>query len=179
MKSETSNRTVHVHQGQFKIGSSADMVLTTVLGSCVSACLHDPVAKVGGMNHFLLPDTVGSGGSEETRYGVHLMEVLLNALLQAGAQRQRVTAKVFGGARVVAGLSDIGARNAEFVVRFLKAEGIPVLGQSLKGDMARRLQFWPASGRTRQLLLSAPVAEPKPISIAPSQVGTGGDLELF
>ena len=178
MKSETSHRAVHVHQGQFKIGSSADMVLTTVLGSCVAACLHDPVAKVGGMNHFLLPEAVGSGGSQETRYGVHLMEVLLNALLQAGAQRQQLTAKVFGGARVVAGLSDIGARNAEFVVRFLKAEGIPIVGQSLKGEMARRLQFWPATGRTRQLLLAAPVAEQKPVS-TPLPVATGGDLELF
>lgn len=178
MKNASSTRTMNVHQGQFKIGNSPDVVLTTVLGSCVSACLHDPDARVGGMNHFLLPDGIGVGASEETRYGVHLMELLLNALLHAGAQRQRINAKVFGGARVVAGLSDIGARNAEFVERFLKAEGIPIVAQSLKGDKARRLQFWPATGRTRQLLLSAPVSDQRPMPV-PKPSAAAGDLELF
>lgn len=167
----------HVHQGDFVVGDSSDLMLTTVLGSCVAACIHDPTSKVGGMNHFLLPASTEGSLSEGKRYGVHLMELLLNGLLKAGARRDRLKAKLFGGARMIEGLSDIGARNAEFALRFLRDEGIEVVGHSLRGTQARRIQYWPASGQSRQKLLGDAVAIPTATPrLRPT---TFGDVDLF
>ena len=146
---------IHVIQGEFRVSESSDIVLTTVLGSCVAACIRDPVAKIGGLNHFLLP------GSEERRsaleaeqYGVHLMELLLNALLRSGAARHRLEAKIFGGAHLLQGLADIGERNADFAERFLRYESITMLKGSVGGHRGRRIEFWPVNGRTRQCLMT-------------------------
>lgn len=177
MSTGNGDALIHVHQGEFRVSAAPNLIMTTVLGSCVAACMHDPVARVGGMNHFLLPEGVGATNSAANRYGVHLMELLLNQLLQAGARRDRIEAKLFGGARLVDGLSDIGARNAEFAQRFLSDESIPVVATSLKGACARRIQYWPASGRSRQRQLPA---ESGPSSaervVHPVAVG---DVELF
>jgi chemotaxis protein CheD len=134
-------------------------MLTTILGSCVSACLRDPVVGVGGMNHFLLPGDNGNSGhtgrgASALRYGVHAMELLVNGLLQRGAQRSRLEAKLFGGARMMKGLTDVGELNASFAERFLQDEGIALVGGSLRGAQGRRIQFWPVSGRARQIMLS-------------------------
>jgi chemotaxis protein CheD len=157
----------------------------TILGSCVSACVHDPVAGVGGMNHFLLPgdkdDSPVSGGPPALRYGVQSMELLLNALFRMGARRERLEVKLFGGARVVDGLSDIGLQNAAFAERFLQAEGIALRGGSLRGDQARRIQFWPVSGRVRQMALVEPgrqVFEAERAKPTPAPAADG-ELELF
>src|SRR5262245_24664514 len=124
------SRLVHVVQGDYAIGDRPDIVLTTILGSCVSACIRDPEAGIGGMNHFLLPGV--DRGQDSLKYGVHAMELLINALLQRGAMRARLEAKLFGGACVVAGLtSDVGKENAAFAERFLDAENIPCVSQSL------------------------------------------------
>ncbi len=171
---------VHVAQGEYRVLTDPEAVLTTVLGSCVAACLRDPVAAVGGMNHFLLPGasaTTGKGDME--RYGVHLMELLINGLLQQGAQRTRLEAKIFGGARMLEGLSDIGARNAEFAKAFLRKEGIALVSENLGGTRGRRVEYYPVSGRARQILLApnetvvARIPEPSKTS------GNFGAVELF
>jgi chemotaxis protein CheD len=158
-----AERRIHVVQGEYFVTEDPGAMLTTILGSCVAACIRDPVARVGGMNHFLLP---GDGSSDGLRYGVQSMELLVNGLLQRGAHRSRLEAKLFGGARVVSGLTDIGDQNAHFAERFLKDEGIAFSGGSLGGGFARRIQYWPTSGRARQMFL------------APAESVVGKELEL-
>lgn len=137
-------------QGEWRVSCDPDEALTTLLGSCVAACIRDSHAGVGGMNHFLLPGNLSQKHlSESECYGVHLMELLINDLMKRGAHRNRLEAKIFGGARMVSGLSDIGARNAEFAERFLKHEGIRIAGSDLGGVSGRRVQYWPVSGRAR------------------------------
>jgi chemotaxis protein CheD len=169
----------HIIQGEFRISGDPDAVLTTLLGSCVAACIWDPLLHVGGMNHFLLPGDSELQIRAAERYGVHLMELLVNGLLSAGATRQRLQAKLFGGANLNTSLADIGARNGEFARRFLRNEGICLIGESLGGDRARKLQFWPASGRARQMQLPRdvkPVEERQHIFTDLSSVGS---VELF
>jgi chemotaxis protein CheD len=146
-------RTVHVVQGEHAIFAEPNVVLTTILGSCVSACMHDPLARIGGMNHFLLPGDEESRHGEAMKYGVNAMELLINGLLQRGASRARLQAKLFGGAQVVQNLSDVGAKNAAFALKFLRVEGIACVGQSLGGESARRIRYWPESGRASQFVL--------------------------
>jgi chemotaxis protein CheD len=153
MTDAAAARRVHIIQGEFKVENDPDIVLTTILGSCVAACLRDPVAGVGGMNHFLLPGSASSGG-DATRYGVHLMELLINGLLKRGARRDRLEAKIFGGAKTIASFSNVGEQNAAFAMQFLKDEGIPVVGSSTGGDHGRKLEYWPVSGRARQYPLT-------------------------
>ena len=145
---------VQVTQGESYVTSSSQEVLTTVLGSCIAACLRDPAAGVGGMNHFLLAQ--GRGADQGAmRYGVNAMEILINGLLARGAMRERLQAKLFGGASVIAGLSDIGADNAAFARRYLEAEGIALTGGDTGGTQPRRIQYWPRTGRVRQLSVPA------------------------
>lgn len=149
-------RRIHVIQGEFRVSACSDVVLTTVLGSCVAACIRDPVAKLGGLNHFLLPgsDDGRQSAREAEQYGVHLMELLLNTLLRSGAARHRLEAKIFGGAHLLQGLADIGKRNADFAEKFLRYESINMLKGSVCGHRGRRVEFWPVSGRTRQYLMT-------------------------
>lgn len=177
----TSERTMHVVQGEYRVIDDPRIVLTTILGSCVATCIWDDVAGVGGMNHFLLPGDEGAG-SDQLKYGVNAMELLINGLLKAGATRARLRGKLFGGAHVVQSLGDIGAKNAVFAQRFLNLECIPCVGQSLGGDRARRVKFWPTTGRASQLLLESTQASellaerqlpPAPVDPA------AGKVELF
>jgi chemotaxis protein CheD len=161
--SETLRRQVEtkitILQGEYKISARADVILSTLLGSCVAMCLFDPVAQIGGLNHFLLP---GCGSADEgdrsLRYGAYSMELLVNNLLALGASKHSLRAKLFGGARMLAGLTDLGARNADFAEQYLQRENIPLVGGSLRGDRGRRVEFWPFTGRTRQLLLGGALA---------------------
>lgn len=172
-----NSRKVHVIQGEHHVSDDPEVMLTTVLGSCVSACLHDPVAGLGGMNHFLLADAGAGGDSEAVRYGAYAMEVLINSLLKRGAARGRLQAKVFGGARMFDGLSDVGAGNARFVRGFLEVEAIPLISESLGGLTARRVEFWPATGRARVRHATAePVEIPAARRPQPAPIG---DVELF
>lgn len=143
--------------------TSEDMVLMTVLGSCVAACLHDPYARIGGMNHFMLPDDgadPGAAASESMRYGAYAMEVLINELIKAGGRRERIEAKVFGGAAVLAGMTtiNIGDRNADFVRRYLALERIRITAEDLQGVHPRKVAFMPNSGRAmvKKLRLQVP-----------------------
>lgn len=144
---------LHLVQGEQYIGDDPDSVVTTILGSCVAACIRDPASGVGGMNHFLLPGADRDDDREATGHGVHAMELLINGLLKAGAARGRLEAKLFGGARMLKGLTDIGRKNAAFAERFLRDEAITYVGGSLGGECARRVEFSPSTGRARQLLV--------------------------
>ena len=147
---------IHVIQGEQYVTDDPEVMLTTVLGSCVAACLRDPEAGIGGMNHFLLPDSDSSVGGTAVRFGAHAMELLINDILRRGGRRHRLQAKLFGGGRMFDGLSDVGEANAAFAERFLRDEGVPVLGGSLRGPQARRVQFWPVSGRALQRFVGDP-----------------------
>jgi chemotaxis protein CheD len=132
--------------------TSKDMVLTTVLGSCVSACVRDTTAGIGGMNHFMLPndaDPASRDSASAMRYGAFAMEMLLNELIKAGARRERLEAKVFGGGAVLANMTmlNIGERNADFVLRYLQLEQVRIASQDLRGDLPRRINYFPGSGR--------------------------------
>jgi chemotaxis protein CheD len=172
-------RRIHVIQGEFCVTDDPNVVLTTILGSCVSACMRDSTARVGGMNHFLLPGVDDRSKNREAEsYGVHLMELLVNDLLHYGARRDRLEAKLFGGAATMQGLTDVGALNSQFAERFLRYEGIAYAGGSLGGDRGRRIQFWPTSGRARQVALIRH-EETLPKSINIPSAATAGELELF
>jgi len=129
-----------------------NMLIVTVLGSCVSACIRDRLTGLGGMNHFMLPDGGGDGGSPVSasmRYGSFAMEILINDLLKAGARREHLEAKVFGGGAVLRGFTamNVGERNAAFVTSFLKTERIPVLAADLNDIYPRKVYFFPKTGK--------------------------------
>jgi chemotaxis protein CheD len=152
-----SPRPQTVIQGSYLIGDRPDVVLVTILGSCVATCLHDPIAGIGGLNHFLLPEGRGSDQAS-LKYGLNLMELLINALLKHGARRDRLEAKLFGGAQITRGLTNVGAANGAFARKFLIEEGIRCVSESLGGFQARKVRFWPASGRAQQMLLDGDVS---------------------
>lgn len=131
-----------------------DMVLVTVLGSCVCACIRDKVSGIGGMNHFMLPDAGQDKNNplgESARYGAYAMEILINQLLKMGAKRENFEAKVFGGGAVLRGftVANIGERNAEFVLKFLQMENIPILAQDLLDIYPRKVYYFPSTGLVR------------------------------
>jgi chemotaxis protein CheD len=165
---------INIVQGEYHVSGDTALSITTLLGSCVAACISDPVAQVGGMNHFLLPGDEAASPLV-ARHGVHLMELLINGLLKKGAARDRLEAKLFGGARTMQGLGDIGATNGRFAQEFLRREGIAITGGSLGGETGRRIQFWPASGRVRQKLVRATEETRHANPVLP----TAGELELF
>jgi chemotaxis protein CheD len=144
----------YLMQGDYYVSGDPTAQISTLLGSCVAACLWDKGAAMGGMNHFLLPSVPSAGGQADSlRYGINAMEVLINALLRMGARRSHLEGKLFGGARISQYLRDIGASNAEFARSFLAAEDIPCRAASLGGTTARRVIFRPTTGQAHQLLV--------------------------
>ena len=160
-----------------------DILVTTTLGSCIAACLWDRERHIGGMNHFMLPDGVGDSG----RYGSYAMELLINELLQRGATRQTLEAKVFGGGAVIAGMNSInvGERNTQFVIDYLRTERIPIVSRDVMEIYPRKVVFLPASGKAMVKRLAATHAEAfaaqdraaaqKALPVA----GVGGSVDLF
>lgn len=140
-----------VHQGDCLVSSETDLTFSTVLGSCISACVRDRVANVGGMNHFLLAEQSGSARDRygaSARYGAFAMEQLINKVLTRGTgKKSNIEIKVFGGGKINAALDDVGAKNVEFVRDFLANEGYEMVKEDLGGTYARRVMFKPASGR--------------------------------
>jgi len=136
--------------GEF-YATTEDEVIVTVLGSCVAACLMDPIAMVGGMNHFMLPVKAGDRDPDvfyAARYGAAAMEYLINNLLHLGAQRDRLVAKAFGGGRVLPGMSsDVGGQNVDFVRQFLRNEDIPLWSEDMGGPFPRKVYFFPHTGQ--------------------------------
>ena len=171
-------RRISIVQGEHAAVSEPDTLISTLLGSCIAVCLHDGVARVGGMNHFLLGEPgVGHAPSPQDmqRYGVHAMELLVNALMKKGAARSRLRAHIYGGATMIAGLGGIGSSNAAFAQRFIADEGIAIGHVDVGGTLARKVEFMPYLGKAR----STTVADPLPIAAPIPQPVYGGDLELF
>ncbi|MBN9887832.1 chemotaxis protein CheD [Salipiger abyssi] len=167
----------NVIQGEYRISDDPTCVLSTVLGSCAAVCLTDPVAGVGGMNHFLLPHRAGRDG-EDVRYGAYSMELLINGLLKRGARKNRMIAKLFGGAKMLTQLRDIGDSNVAFAREFLQNEGIPVASESTGGNAARRIRFWPTDGRVKQFIVPGEVERVAPPVAAPAPP-SHGEIVLF
>jgi chemotaxis protein CheD len=132
-----------------------DEIITTVLGSCVSACIWDSVFGVGGMNHFMLPlsDSGAWGGSDllstATRYGNYAMEHMINDILTHGGHRKNLTVKIFGGGQIISDMSNIGKKNIEFVLGYIKKEGLRLIGEDLGDIYPRKVVFYAASGRVK------------------------------
>jgi len=166
--------------------SGDDIVLTTVLGSCVSACLYDSGVGVGGMNHFMLPDAGEGVASSSARYGSYAMELLINELLKRGARRKSLEAKVFGGANVLRGFTEnhVGMRNSKFVREYLAAERIRIVAEDLLDTHPRKIFFFPKTARV--LVNSMPLAGATAALATESAYGkrlqsapVQGDVELF
>ena len=144
---------VKILPGQYYAGSGKGAI-STVLGSCVSSCLWDPLQRIGGMNHFMLPgdgEQAASPAAPSARFGVYAMEVLINEMIRLGADRRRMVAKVFGGGKVLQGFGtlDVGAKNCQFVLEFLGTEAIPVVARDLLDVYARKLHFFPDTGKVQ------------------------------
>ena len=178
-----------VQPGEYYV-TKEEEVISTVLGSCVSACVRDPISRVGGLNHFMLPAGEGGGAWSTTtaaganRYGNFAMEHMINDILNAGGVREHLEFKVFGGGRMIQGMTDVGKRNVTFIKEYLATEGFSILAEDLGHVYSRKVLFSPLSGRVRvrklRALHSKTIAQrdteyehtliKKPIS---------GDVELF
>ena len=166
-----------------------DMLIVTVLGSCVSACIRDRVTGVGGMNHFMLPDGGGDADSPisaSARYGTYAMEILINDLLKAGARRENLEAKVFGGGNVLSGFTSInvGERNAQFVRNFLKVENIRIVAEDLNDVHPRKVYYVPRNGKVlvkklRQLNNNTLANREQDYANRLQSGAVSGDVELF
>lgn len=163
---------VYIAQGEDAVGMSGDLVVNTILGSCISICLWDPVAGVGGMNHLLLPEMRQDGNRMNTM-GAVAMDRLINKMMPLGAVRPRLRGKLFGGSSMLSGRTDIGARNTIFGRTYLLNEGIPCDAESLGGSKARKLRFWPATGVAQMKFV-----EEAP-TLAPPRAEVTNDVELF
>lgn len=178
---------VKLFPGEFYVTPKADEVLVTVLGSCVAACIRDPLAGIGGMNHFMLPQNhTGGWGNElrSARFGNFAMEKLINELIKAGAARERMEVKVFGGGNVTDSSNAVGSDNADFAIRYLQAEGLRCVAQDLGGTLPRRIHYYPATGRVVRRLLTG--GESSGITREESDYRTRlgrqkafGDIQLF
>lgn len=175
---------VKVLPGEYFV-SSEDLVIMTVLGSCIAACIWDNKMRIGGMNHFMLPDGDGADGSG--RYGSYAMELLINEMIKLGARRETMQAKVFGGGAVMAGFTtmNVGERNTKFVLDYLATERIPVVSQDVLDIHPRKVCFFPVTGKVlvKRLAHSHPeslvVEERKGNAALVAKSTAGGSVDLF
>lgn len=147
---------VNVHSGNYYVTDQRGEMIVTILGSCVAACLRDPLTGIGGMNHFLVPGNYDNDlrhASDAARFGVYAMEQLINEILKKGGAKQRLEAKVFGGGNVTSSSAMIGTKNADFVREFLKREGITIASEHLGGTLPRRIHYYPDTGKVMMRLL--------------------------
>ena len=182
---ETGVWIVKLVSGDCHVSPGGEM-LATILGSCVSACIRDPIARVGGMNHFLLPgegvDTVAGKGA---RYGAFAMEQLINGILNLGGRRDRLEVKVFGGGNVTSNSAMIGSRNAAFVREFLSREGFAIASEDLEGTLPRRVHYWPETGRVLVRKLGRKEDDQRVVELerryqdSITAAPTGGEIDLF
>lgn len=171
--------------GEYYVTGAREVIATT-LGSCVSTCVRDPIAGLGGLNHFMLPnDPSEDTGGGALRYGCFAVERLINVLIKHGALRDRLEVKIFGGGKVIAGMSDVGRANIEFVREYFATEGIAIVAEDVGGRWARRLRYYPEIGKVRIKRMkteeTAEVVQSETqlrtrLSIAPPPVGS---VELF
>ena len=147
---------VKLFSGDYYVTNKPNEMIVTILGSCVAACMRDPVTQIGGMNHFLLPDSPDlslKGSSEGARYGAYAMEQLINGIIKLGGNKNRLEVKVFGGGNVIESSAMIGSRNAEFVRNFLKTEGLKIVKEDLGDTYPRRLRYYPDTGKVMLMKL--------------------------
>jgi chemotaxis protein CheD len=165
-----------------------ETMIVTVLGSCVSVCLRDPITRIAGMNHFLLPANKDelNFNSDSARYGIYAMEVLINHLMKLGASRQRLQAKVFGGGNVLKQLriNSVGEQNSAFVLEYLEAENISILAQDLLGEYPRKVYFFPMTGEVKVRKLKSIhnttlLDRESEYRVKVAQTPTAGDVDLF
>ncbi len=166
-----------------------DMVLVTVLGSCVAACIRDKTSGIGGMNHFMLPKSThekSGWASASARYGAYAMEVMINQILKQGAKRENLEAKLFGGGAVIKNMNtmNVGDDNAKFALEYLRKEKIPVISQDLLGTLPRKVYFFPHTGKVLvKKLNSLPndtiLVREMEYSTRLTTTGIAGDIELF
>ena len=165
--------------------SSENLIIMTVLGSCIAACLWDPRANVGGMNHFMLPDGDSAEGSG--RYGSYAMELLINEMMKAGARRESMQAKIFGGGQVMHSFTamNVGERNTAFVTAYLQTERIPIVSRDVLDIYPRKVCFFPATGKAlvKRLAHSHPEAlveqERRGNAASLAKATAGGSVDLF
>lgn len=185
--SKYKHMVVKLLPGEHYVSGEPSEMIVTVLGSCVSACIRDPETGIGGMNHFMLPE--GEPGDWKVsnsvmRYGNHAMEVLINEIMHYGCPRDRLEIKLFGGGNVISTGGNVGHRNAAFVEDYLKNEGFIAVASDLRGDHARRIHYYPATGKVDRLLLRR-AADRQVFTKETSyqrNISTdqdGGDIELF
>jgi chemotaxis protein CheD len=180
--SHFKNEAVKILPGEYFVHSE-DMLIMTTLGSCIAACIWDRNARVGGMNHFMLPE----GSGESGRYGSYAMELLINELLKLGASRMTLEAKVFGGGQVISGMNsmNVGERNTQFVMDYLKTEHISVVSKDVLDIYPRKVCFLPASGKAMVKRLAATNTEAllaqdrAAVQKAVPAVTGGGSVDLF
>ncbi len=176
------NDSVKVLPGEYFVHDE-DLLITTTLGSCIAACLWDRERRIGGMNHFMLPEGAGDSG----RYGSYAMEMLINELMKKGASRLTLEAKIFGGGAVIGGMSSInvGERNTQFVINYLQTERIPIVSRDVLEIYPRKVCFLPASGKAMVKRLAAThndafVAQDRVAAQKAAPVSrTGGSVDLF
>jgi chemotaxis protein CheD len=173
---------VKVLPGEYYV-SNEDLLILTTLGSCIAVCLWDRHARIGGLNHFMLPEGEDCNGGSG-RYGAYAMELLINAMLKRGAARSALEAKVFGGARIIGGASslNVGQRNTEFALDYLAAERIAVLSKDVQDTCARKVCFLPATGKA--MLKRLAPAQPEALAASEQRLAqpskpAGGTIDLF
>lgn len=179
---------VKILPGEYYV-TSRDMALVTTLGSCVAACIRDRISGIGGMNHFMLPGDKDDGGnllSPSARYGTYAMEKMINDLFKMGAKRSHLEAKVFGGGNMLRGftVTNVGERNAEFVLNYLRTENIAILGKDLLDIYPRKVYFFPRSGdvlvkKLRNMHNDTIIEREKAYSAHLKVADVQGEVELF
>nr|WP_246409839.1 chemoreceptor glutamine deamidase CheD [Roseateles terrae] len=176
------NAAVKVLPGEYFVDNE-DLLVMTTLGSCIAACLWDRHAQIGGMNHFMLPEGQGDSG----RYGSFAMELLINEMMKRGASKGRMEAKIFGGGAVIAGMNtiNVGERNTNFVLDYLKTERIPVVSKDVMDIYPRKVCFLPRSGKAMVKRLAAANADAlvqqdkAAAQKAQPVASSGGSIDLF
>jgi chemotaxis protein CheD len=186
-ETQFKNEAVKVLPGEYFVHDE-DILIMTTLGSCIAACLWDRQAKVGGLNHFMLPDGQGQGSAASGgRYGSFAMELLINEMMKKGAQRSTMEAKVFGGGQVVSGMNsmNVGERNTAFVLDYLKTERIQVVSKDVLDIYPRKVCFLPASGKAMVKRLASAnndalaAQERAAAQTATPTAQQGGSVDLF
>ena len=176
-----------VQPGTHYVTKNKGEMIATTLGSCIAVCVRDSALGIGGMNHFMLPESetgTWSGVSATMRYGNHAMETLINDLLKLGVARNRLEYKIFGGAHVIQSSADVGDKNITFIQKFFENEHIAVAAQHLGGDRGRRIAYFPDTGRVKMKLLekaelTSVVAQEKQIKMTLNKKDVEGSIELF
>lgn len=170
--------------GQYYVTSSSEEMISTVLGSCIAACIRDKVLNIGGLNHFMLPEGEGGMDGVAARYGVYAMEHLINDIIKMGGRRENLEIKVFGGGKIMRGMTDVGMKNIRFVKKFLATEGLTIDAEDLGLEFSRKVNYFPTTGRVlvkrlRSLHAETIVNEEVAYSRSLEKESAGNDIELF